>query len=138
MSELRLFQCQDCNRISDIHDIEPLVGRIHERVAPGEVLPHGECRECGAVVHEFDESFAYTCPRCSEAVELILAMMIATGITVSGDGWNLASAKVLDTEDEMFWCRKCDVGVPSEWIFKTLSRKDAVSQMAAPVSRASE
>ena len=48
-------ECQDCghrfpeNRLKGIKD-------IHERAAPGEPMPSGECPECGAVCHVVQES----------------------------------------------------------------------------------
>jgi len=51
------FICQNCQAT---HDEELLneVKDIHERVAPGEPMPAGECPDCGAVCHE-DERPVY-------------------------------------------------------------------------------
>ena len=46
------FECQDCGRRfrkhDDLHDVEDVL----DRVSPGEIMPWGQCPECGALVHE--------------------------------------------------------------------------------------
>ena len=43
-------ECQNCGSGWDEDELYPLK-HIHERVAPGEPMPSGECPECGAVCH---------------------------------------------------------------------------------------
>ena len=45
-----LTECQDCGRRAPAGELRPLPD-VLARVAPGEVMPAGECRECGAVAH---------------------------------------------------------------------------------------
>ena len=48
-NHLHRFYCQDCDfETSDIEFLEP-IDDITERVEPGEVMPAGECPECGAL-----------------------------------------------------------------------------------------
>lgn len=41
-------ECQDCEWRGHIDDCKP-IKHLHERVAPGEPMPAGECPECGAL-----------------------------------------------------------------------------------------
>ena len=43
--------CQNCDWHGDDAKCLPVV-RVFERVLPGEVMPYGECPECGAVCHD--------------------------------------------------------------------------------------
>ena len=43
-------RCQNCGKIAPARELRPLPD-VLARVAPGEVMPAGECRECGAVAH---------------------------------------------------------------------------------------
>src|SRR4051794_40201056 len=49
-----MFRCQNCTekwyRV-ELVNVDNIPG-IHERVAPGEPMPAGECPECGALCHE--------------------------------------------------------------------------------------
>lgn len=46
------YSCDNCSFTTrSLGDVQPLVGRIHERVSANEVMPFGECPECGAHVH---------------------------------------------------------------------------------------
>lgn len=42
--------CQNCDWHGPIDEAEP-VRDFWSRVAPGEVMPAGDCPECGALVH---------------------------------------------------------------------------------------
>jgi hypothetical protein len=57
-------KCENCHWTGDADDCGELQN-IHERVEPGEIMPYGECPECGCVCHEH---FTYTHPddRCGE------------------------------------------------------------------------
>jgi hypothetical protein len=48
------YQCQNCEMVWTEAALKP-VQDVLERVSPGEVMPAGECPECGAVCHELDE-----------------------------------------------------------------------------------
>lgn len=49
-----MYACQDCEWTGPEDDLEGL-RHGHERVAPGESMPAGECPECGACCHELEE-----------------------------------------------------------------------------------
>jgi len=44
-------ECQNCGREAEEEELLPLeeVRHLLERVAPGEPMPAGECRSCGAL-----------------------------------------------------------------------------------------
>ena len=54
IEEPRKFRCQDCDEVLGEDDLIPVdeVKHLHERVAPGEPMPAGECKHCGALAHE--------------------------------------------------------------------------------------
>lgn len=41
--------CQNCDWIGYARSTGPIMGNIFERVTPGEIMPRGECPECGAL-----------------------------------------------------------------------------------------
>lgn len=43
-------QCQNCKAAWLIERLNPIKD-IHQRVAPGEIMPAGECPRCGALCH---------------------------------------------------------------------------------------
>jgi hypothetical protein len=55
MPDITLYECQNCGaRWSE--DQLNILEDTHERVAPGEPMPAGECPECCAVCHEVEEA----------------------------------------------------------------------------------
>lgn len=46
-----LHQCQNCERTFTADQLREIQD-FHERVAPGEEVPSGECPDCGALCHE--------------------------------------------------------------------------------------
>lgn len=44
------LECQDCGEYCDQYDAKE-IQHIHDRVAPGEPMPWGECPKCGALLH---------------------------------------------------------------------------------------
>lgn len=44
-------RCQSCEREWDFADLDQ-IAHVTERVEPGEVMPAGQCPECGAVCHD--------------------------------------------------------------------------------------
>ena len=48
MAELK---CGDCDWVGRENDVRPIEKAPLERVAPGEIMPWGECPECGAFCH---------------------------------------------------------------------------------------
>ena len=45
-----ILRCQNCRKRWKLDELKPLVD-VMERVAPGELMPYGECPDCGAVCH---------------------------------------------------------------------------------------
>jgi predicted RNA-binding Zn-ribbon protein involved in translation (DUF1610 family) len=52
MASRELYECQDCGKRWKLEELKPDIPHYHERVAPGEPEPAGECPECGALCHE--------------------------------------------------------------------------------------
>jgi len=51
----RQYKCGNCDFVTDdLSEVHEVVSHIEDRVAPGEVMPHGECPKCGALVHDRD------------------------------------------------------------------------------------
>ena len=50
MAELK---CGDCDWVGRENDVRPIekAPPLFERVAPGEIMPQGECPECGTFCH---------------------------------------------------------------------------------------
>ncbi len=46
-------ECQNCSKTWSDDEIKPIKD-LHERVAPGEPMPSGECPECGALTHQIN------------------------------------------------------------------------------------
>jgi hypothetical protein len=53
-----LIKCQGCDKVMTEKQVIPLenVPDLLQRIAPGEVVPFGECRECGALCHKIEET----------------------------------------------------------------------------------
>lgn len=49
-ADKRNVSCDNCDWSGDIDDLKPIKD-IYQRVAPGEVMPAGECPECGCLAH---------------------------------------------------------------------------------------
>jgi DNA-directed RNA polymerase subunit RPC12/RpoP len=82
-------RCYNCSKIWDASLLEPIVGRLDERLDAGGVVPSGECRECGALVYPYDKQTEYVetkglrCPYCSSR-ELSAAAGFEEGSIESG------------------------------------------------------
>jgi len=128
-TEPDLQECQNCGSVWDAEDLRE-VEDLHMRVAPGEPMPSGECPSCGAVCHPHDEGDYLTrCPCCGDGSLFLVSFSGSCGIPVSRDGWSVTDGRALDTSDERFTCGRGCGQVPPEWVFKTLSRRDAVARM---------
>jgi len=48
------YRCQNCDRVFGVAKLRPLdeVADLAQRIAPGEPVPAGECKYCGALAHE--------------------------------------------------------------------------------------
>ncbi len=44
-------QCQNCDKIWQDSEINEHISNLRERVSTGELMPSGECPECGALCH---------------------------------------------------------------------------------------
>lgn len=51
------YECQNCGRMHTEEELKPLQN-AEQRVARGEVMPAGECCECGSACHEAEEADA--------------------------------------------------------------------------------
>ena len=52
--EHNMHECQNCSGLWHTDELHALVD-IFERVAPGEIMPSGECPDCGAVCHPLED-----------------------------------------------------------------------------------
>ena len=54
----RVFVCQNCGKVLGRSALIPFeqIKDLHERVGPGEVVPFGECPDCGALCHPVSDS----------------------------------------------------------------------------------
>lgn len=49
-------ECANCGKLWDDSDLHEITHGIWERVAPGELMPSGECPECGALCHPVENA----------------------------------------------------------------------------------
>ena len=124
-----LYRCQDCSALWDEENLLKEIPDLQMRVAPGEPMPTGECPNCRAVCHLFDGEYADRCPKCQEGVDL-RAFDASCRVPVGPDGWALSDGH-LDTHEESFECERECGGILSEWVFKQMSRKEALRLMTA-------
>lgn len=126
-TEVVVTQCQNCSSFWDESELNPLRDAT-ERVAPGERMPEGECPldSCGAVCHAIEEDHIDGCPMCSGGI-ILTGFTASCRIGVTKLGWDLTGGPC-DTSDESFAC-PTHGNVPSLWVFKRLSRKDATDNM---------
>ncbi len=54
-------KCQDCGKVSTEQELQP-ISDIFGRVDPGELMPSGECPDCGALCQHVDDR--PLCPFC--------------------------------------------------------------------------
>lgn len=52
--ELCQSQCENCCEVWPDDGLDP-IENLHERVAPGERMPSGECPDCGCLCHPIPE-----------------------------------------------------------------------------------
>ena len=124
-----LYRCQNCSALWDEEDLLEEIPDLQMRVAPGEPMPAGECLYCKALCHLFEGEYADRCPKCQEGVGLT-GFDASCRISVSPDGWGLSHGH-LDTHEESFECERECGRIPSEWVFKQMSRKEALELMTA-------
>lgn len=120
-SERSFHRCNDCCKIWEESEIQPAKDLL-QRVLPNELMPSGECPECGALVHPYEGDYLDSCPRCGDSFELV--GFVGSGeIPVSADGWALSDGH-LDTSEEVFECSDCG-RIPAEWVFGHMTNKEA-------------
>jgi hypothetical protein len=51
-------ECGNCGEVWKDEDIKPLIDVHHlwERISPGEIVPSGECPDCGALCHSTEKA----------------------------------------------------------------------------------
>lgn len=47
-----LYECQNCSGLYSLAKLVRPIPRLEERVAPGEIMPAGECPFCGSLCHK--------------------------------------------------------------------------------------
>lgn len=53
---VKRYRCEDCERFeTDNIDHLAEIDDLRQRVSPGEVMPAGECPECGSLIHGGDQ-----------------------------------------------------------------------------------
>lgn len=55
LQERELYLCPNCESEWELDDLKEIQD-IFERVSPGEIMPAGECPECGALCHQKESS----------------------------------------------------------------------------------
>lgn len=53
----KLYRCNNCDFQTDEHEAFPDVENLRQRLEPGDIMPSGQCPECGAFVHEYTTEF---------------------------------------------------------------------------------
>lgn len=56
-----LHSCADCAKLWHTDQLEEITHGIWERCQPGEIMPSGECPECGALCHPTDAPAVIAC-----------------------------------------------------------------------------
>ncbi len=78
--------CQNCDWEGDPSKTKP-VKDLEERVAPGEILPVGECPRCGAVCH-LKKTYVFEGPDGKRKSVDALSEDDAASMILSNLGWN--------------------------------------------------
>jgi hypothetical protein len=132
--KILLLQCGNCDRIWDENEVITPIPNLESRVSPGEPMPYGECpgpgeESCGALCHEYEGDYITECPidDCEKGQIKLVYVEASCDALVSKDGWDLATGH-MDTSSERFRCTVHGT-LPSEWVFKAMSRKEAASKM---------
>ena len=74
-------------------------------------------------------SFNHLCPMCNEAIHLAGFTIKSCDIPIRPNGWAFMATQGNTNETELFVCTKCEVTVPSEWVYKEMSKKEASDHM---------
>ena len=53
----KLYRCNNCAFQTDEHEAFSDVENLRERLEPGDIMPSGQCPECGCFVHEYTAEF---------------------------------------------------------------------------------
>ena len=70
------------------------------------------------------------CPVCSGAIKLT-GFTASCEIPVQPDGWCYADGP-MDSTDEVFHCRDCHELVPTDYVFKSITKAAARKAMGIP------
>lgn len=76
---MEYHQCQNCEKNWTEDELKE-IKHLEQRVLPGEIMPSGECPECGAVCHPLTEencgnSHGYLCPTCKSGTSLAIEVL---------------------------------------------------------------
>lgn len=116
----RILACGNCSfQTTDEDELLP-VDDIWERVSPGEVFPHGECPDCGALVHAVEQP----APIDEELIRRVIAHLKA-------NGWELkdpAARVVLDPNPHPGEWSKRDEESWETYCARTAALFDAIPQ----------
>jgi hypothetical protein len=47
----KFYVCQNCNNVLPIDELKP-IKHAEQRIEPGEIMPAGECPQCGGLCHQ--------------------------------------------------------------------------------------
>ena len=75
IAEKDLSICQDCRKTWTEDQLEEITHGIWERVSSGELMPSGECPECGNVCHPINNSLT----PYENVIKKLLDTVCATG-----------------------------------------------------------
>lgn len=84
--------CENCTWIGLSDRCKP-IQKLSERVAPGEIMPYGECPGCGAVCHEYTGDKPVSSLKLEVTVERITYSDHRFTVIIppdddEGDGWD--------------------------------------------------
>jgi hypothetical protein len=75
--------CQNCRKPFADHDLDEITHGIWERVSPGEIMPSGECPNCGALCHPIKNTLT---PFIGAARKLVETVAATGGLIKYPDG----------------------------------------------------
>lgn len=77
-----------------------------------------------------DAIYNHLCPVCGGPVSLVGFTIRSCSIPIRPNGWALMATHKTTDGSELFSCATCMVTVPSEWVYRNQSQKEAASLMS--------